>query len=198
MAHVAKRLDSGEYLYRGHRISNDGGWIAYTLGEYPVYVRSFALAKSAVDFMIDSVSETSQARAEREHREQCQKHAQTLFEHGYNIGTVADWRDFPDWWGGLVYVLQNKANDKLYVGQTENLRGRMQSHASRFRIVTAIERAIAKYGPDAFDVIVVQQHTDDKEEREGVEAFLIEHLNTLASNKAGYNAIPRGDRWTRS
>lgn len=101
----------------------------------------------------------------------------------------------------VIYVLKNTVNQKVYVGQTVNLRKRLYAH---FHVVDTIEhathyhvlarkplyRALAKYGIDAFKVEILEECNDEiANERE---CFWI---NTLcaALPSSGYNLTLGGE-----
>lgn len=50
----------------------------------------------------------------------------------------------------VIYVLKNKVNGKLYVGQTINLKNRLRNHKGLYNLSTVISKAINKYGWDNF------------------------------------------------
>ena len=55
-----------------------------------------------------------------------------------------------------IYMLTCRVNGKRYVGQSNNIRRRLNEHKSVRDCKTVISRAIAKYGWDAFDKIVLE------------------------------------------
>lgn len=105
------------------------------------------------------------------------------------LGMLNCWQAHPDV-SHCVYVLLNTENGKAYVGQAESLRRRLQKHALNGRRLTLIEKAIAKYGPGAFEVHVLREGVTDDGAREDYEADAIEDENALAPK--GYNMVPRG------
>ena len=83
-----------------------------------------------------------------------------------------------------IYVLRNKANRKLYVGQTaQSISKRMSNHCYAN---TKIGTAFRKYGPDGFDrfsFIVPNELADDFEQG------MIQRLDTIRN---GYNLTEGG------
>lgn len=65
---------------------------------------------------------------------------------------------------GYIYKIQNKINNKVYIGKTINYQARWRDHITRERD-TAIHQAISKYGSDNFDFSVIE-FTDNLSERE--------------------------------
>lgn len=93
----------------------------------------------------------------------------------------------------VVYVLQNKINGKLYVGQTQGtLAERWKDHirsangGSRF----PVHCALRKYGPGAFLVCVVSEAASATE-LDLMEKFFIQKYNSLVPS--GYNRTAGGD-----
>ncbi len=86
-----------------------------------------------------------------------------------------------------VYVLENKSNNKLYVGQSINLQDRFRKHRMPNRNRYIIGRAIEKYGWDNFKqyVFYIPEYMLDY-----FEVRLIKRLNTLSPN--GYNLTTGG------
>ena len=63
-----------------------------------------------------------------------------------------------------VYVIQNKKNLKIYVGQTNNIKRRWSRH--RYEAFTKLNdkplyRSIRKYGMDNFELIELEQHSKE-------------------------------------
>ncbi len=90
---------------------------------------------------------------------------------------------------GYIYLIENDINDKLYVGQTTDLKTRVRKHFHNNRKDTAIGCSIRKYGPDHFDLVLIeacysQQELDERE------IFWIKQLNTRVS--VGYNLTSGG------
>ena len=52
----------------------------------------------------------------------------------------------------FIYKIQNKINGKIYIGQTNNLKRRIQEHKHDRRMNHPIHNAIEKYGFDNFDI----------------------------------------------
>ena len=87
----------------------------------------------------------------------------------------------------LIYILKNKINSKLYIGQTtRNIKSRINSHIKR---KTIIGNAINKYGLDNFKIYkfyIPEKYLDY------FEIELIKKLNTIAPN--GYNLESGGHK----
>lgn len=86
----------------------------------------------------------------------------------------------------IVYLVTNKVNGKLYVGQTiQTLEERWSQHCrcceSKKRI---LQRAIDKYGCESFDIRILQK-CNSVDELNSAESSWIESLQCLSPN--GYN-----------
>lgn len=97
-----------------------------------------------------------------------------------------------------IYLLQNKNNSKLYVGQTNNLKRRFSRH--KYEAITKFNKnilyqSIRKHGFDNFELIELEQHT--KETIDEAEIFWIEFFQ---SNKKefGYNLTKGGKLATKT
>lgn len=90
---------------------------------------------------------------------------------------------------GVVYVIINLVNGKLYVGQTINLKRRWYSH-KRSNQDSPLQSAIKKYGWNKFDMQVVA-HADSPESLDRLEEIWIAFLGTLKPAN-GYNQRPGG------
>lgn len=88
---------------------------------------------------------------------------------------------------GWVYVLHNLINNKKYVGQTTNLKNRVQEHKKSNKLI--IGKAIKKYGWFNFELITVSV---SKNKMDYFEIKLIEMLSTIVPN--GYNLESGGHK----
>jgi group I intron endonuclease len=94
-----------------------------------------------------------------------------------------------------IYLLQNKLDHKIYVGQSYNWRSRWGQHKSAARRVIAhpneafksqkIDRAIAKAGIDNFTIQIIEEWETQKETDEA-ETFWIEFFESRR-DAIGYN-----------
>ena len=87
-----------------------------------------------------------------------------------------------------IYVLKNKKNGNLYVGQTINFKERMQGHKKSNNNKTIIARAINKYGWDNFEQYVFYVPEDNLD---FFEIEMIAMFNTLVPK--GYNLANGGN-----
>ena len=90
---------------------------------------------------------------------------------------------------GTIYVHVCKVNGKCYVGQTTNVQARWKPGSYGF--CRRFKRAIAKYGWDNFDHIILLQKDMDKEEMDYCEQAWISFLKTT-DPKYGYNITAGG------
>ena len=91
---------------------------------------------------------------------------------------------------GIIYVIKNDINDKLYVGKTvTTLANRWLHHKDDYQKYNwHLYRAMRKYGIEHFWIEQIEECDDDIiNERE---KYWIKELNTL---KEGYNMTPGGD-----
>jgi group I intron endonuclease len=94
----------------------------------------------------------------------------------------------------IVYVLDNKVNGKVYVGQTIHplsIRWSQHKHNAFIRKLNyPLYTAIRKYGPDAFDVIEIGQ-AEDQNHLDEMEKAVIDIFNSMDRTK-GYNLTAGG------
>jgi group I intron endonuclease len=99
----------------------------------------------------------------------------------------------------IVYALINKSSGKIYVGQTtKGLSVRWHQHVKSSRKKTVkqvIHKAILKYGPEAFDVVVLETATE-KRELDELERYYIALADSMLPR--GYNQKPGGSTATVS
>lgn len=89
---------------------------------------------------------------------------------------------------GIIYIITNKVNSKVYIGQTrKSLSERMRHHFSKYETCTKLRKAIEQYGKDNFIYNVLElvpySELNDRE------AFYIERYNSIEN---GYN-IKKGN-----
>lgn len=88
---------------------------------------------------------------------------------------------------GVIYLLIDGTNDKEYVGQTTNLRSRLNNHK---RADQRIDRAIRAHGWENF-VVVILKECNNKEELDRWERHFIKSRDTRSPN--GYNLTDGGE-----
>ena len=94
---------------------------------------------------------------------------------------------------GLVYLAKNILNGKCYVGKTVHSLGeRRKGHQGRSLSGsnTHFHRALAKYGPEAFEWSVLDE-CDNEKVLNALERLFIRRLNTRSPN--GYNLTDGGE-----
>lgn len=90
---------------------------------------------------------------------------------------------------GFIYKIEHRESGKIYIGKTaRTLEERMKEH--RWSNELYIDRAIRKYGINAFEVSVVEECADSNELNER-EIFWIAFYN--CKNPNGYNMTDGGD-----
>ena len=88
----------------------------------------------------------------------------------------------------IIYKATNKINGKVYIGQTvRSLQERMAEHARHTQ--TTFDRALKKYGLDAFDIEQIDS-ADSVDELNQKEIYWIEFYNCVVPN--GYNMCEGG------
>lgn len=97
-----------------------------------------------------------------------------------------------------IYILQNKTNNKIYVGQTNNPAKRRREHKAKDRFFTKgtpLYNAIKKYGFDSFEMTIIEEFTTPEESDEA-EEFWIQFFQSRNMD-LGYN-IAQGGRVNRN
>lgn len=90
-----------------------------------------------------------------------------------------------------IYVIRNKINDKVYVGQSINVESRFKGHIQdkdRRQYSSAIDGAIKKYGEENFWYEILEGPVENYNERE---KYWIRFFNSIAPN--GYNIMEGGE-----
>ena len=84
---------------------------------------------------------------------------------------------------GIIYIITNKVNSKVYIGQTrKSLSERMRHHFSKYETCTKLKKAIEQYGKDNFIYSVLE--LVPYSELNVRESFYIERYNSIEN---GYN-----------
>ena len=97
-----------------------------------------------------------------------------------------------------IYMYINTINGKRYIGQTVNFNKRhnehiyMSNNKQYKQYNLPIHCAIRKYGMDNFQIDILAQNIDDKQERNELEKSFISYFNTLCKNGIGYNVAEGG------
>ncbi len=89
-----------------------------------------------------------------------------------------------------IYCLQNTENNKIYIGQTINLKTRMYYHKT-CKKPYPLYNSIRKYGWNKFKYQILETH-DNLEDCNEAETFYISMLNSQ-NREIGYNISPGGD-----
>lgn len=92
---------------------------------------------------------------------------------------------------GIIYKITNKANGKVYIGQTvQSMSARWKQHISVWSPCKYLSRAIKKYGADVFTIEKIDA-ADTVEELNAKEMFWITHYDST-NQKKGYNILCGG------
>lgn len=89
-----------------------------------------------------------------------------------------------------IYIIKNDINNKVYIGQSKNVRERWLKHLSNSnrRNNQIISKAIKKYGREHFWYEIIECGVEDYNERE---KYWIQYFNSTIPN--GYNVSLGGD-----
>ena len=90
-----------------------------------------------------------------------------------------------------IYVIKNRINNKVYVGQAKNSSERFISHCKPSSIIysnSLVDKAIQKYGANNFWFEILESQIENYNERE---KYWIQQLNSLKPN--GYNILAGGE-----
>lgn len=94
---------------------------------------------------------------------------------------------------GIIYIIRNKINNKVYIGQTTtNLKTRFNQHCKKSTLKNRnykLYNAIKKYGRDNFYIGVIEDNIKI-EELDQKEIYYIEKFNSYYK---GYNSTKGGD-----
>jgi group I intron endonuclease len=98
-----------------------------------------------------------------------------------------------------IYIIQNRINNKIYVGKSNNPKSRFYDHkkvalAGKQRYPEgffAIHAAISKYGVENFSLEIIEEFSTE-EEAYGAETFCIKFFNSNNKNY-GYNCNLGGE-----
>ena len=88
---------------------------------------------------------------------------------------------------GIIYVILNRRNLKVYVGKTDNVDVRFREHLSGNGGARVLQSAIKKYGRKMFVGVILLAGIQDQTELASAEIAAIEHLDCLTTGKRGYN-----------
>lgn len=92
-----------------------------------------------------------------------------------------------------IYVLRNRVNDKVYVGQTKNIQERLLQHLKestlKQRGKMKLYRAIREIGKENFYIEEVDS-CETKDEADEKEVFYIEKFDSIRN---GYNSVSGGN-----
>ena len=86
-----------------------------------------------------------------------------------------------------IYLIKNKVNQRVYIGQSNNPERRFKEHCKQSSETSLIHRAIIKYGVENFTFKVLGWFEDYNEKEE----YYINYYRSLAPN--GYNILSGGN-----
>jgi group I intron endonuclease len=83
---------------------------------------------------------------------------------------------------GIIYIITNKVNSKVYIGQTrKSLSERMRHHFSKYETCRKLKEAMEQYGKENFLFVLELVPFSELNARE---TFYIEQYNSIGN---GYN-----------
>lgn len=86
-----------------------------------------------------------------------------------------------------IYIIKNNINNKVYIGQSLDVKKRFDSHCKKNRDNSLIDAAIQKYGKEHFYYEILETQITNYNERE---KYWINYYNSLTPN--GYNILDGG------
>lgn len=98
---------------------------------------------------------------------------------------------------GCIYCIENKTNNKKYIGKTIYYSRRMTEHKSeafnsnRLSYNYPIHKAMRKYGIDNFNYLILEDNIDEMEKLDEKEKYYIQKYNTT-NKENGYNICEGG------
>lgn len=90
-----------------------------------------------------------------------------------------------------IYKYTNKINNKIYIGQTKNMKIRHREHTRKIRNFP-FSRAIQKYGMHNFNLEILKQNINNQCSLNLLEFYYIEKYESHISTGKGYNVAYGG------
>ena len=94
---------------------------------------------------------------------------------------------------GVIYIIRNLVNGKIYIGQAVNFKQRIYSHkfeSTQQKPECIIDCAIKKYGFDKFEYYIICECVDREDLDFKEEYFILLHKSR--NREIGYNILPGG------
>lgn len=92
-----------------------------------------------------------------------------------------------------IYLIQNKTTKQKYIGQSINIERRWKQHCRKHdRNNSRIDNAIGKYGKNNFELIIIEETSNDTDILNKREQYWINYYNTY-KNPYHYNLTLGGD-----
>lgn len=94
-----------------------------------------------------------------------------------------------------IYIIRNKINNKVYIGQSKNAYRRFTAHKTaaktgHYKNRSLLYEAMQKYGIDKFFMEIIEKQIVNYNERE---QYWIQQYNSIVPN--GYNILPGGEQY---
>ena len=104
---------------------------------------------------------------------------------------------------GCIYMYTNKINNKVYIGQSSDVKQRYAQHKDPNTDSTPIDKAIKKYGIENFDfriLVVIDRSTYDeyKNDIDELETFYMEKYRRLGYTLYNITEKGGGNTWAMS
>jgi group I intron endonuclease len=87
-----------------------------------------------------------------------------------------------------IYAIRHSASGKVYVGQSQNVRKRIQEHSLLRKGCTYLRNALKRYGWEAFEIVILER-VDDLALLNEREQYWIDTLHAC-DHELGYNLNP--------
>jgi group I intron endonuclease len=98
---------------------------------------------------------------------------------------------------GVIYMVTNNINGKVYIGQTTDLKKRLNSYRTlHCKAQTKLYRSIIKYGFEKFTINVIDTVINQKDSKKILDYWEKLYIRFFNSIKNGYNCNSGGGGWT--
>ncbi len=88
-----------------------------------------------------------------------------------------------------IYLVKNRINNKIYVGQSIDIKRRITQHLKQTIAVGILHNAISRYGAENFEISILEECSPDQLDTQ--EEYWIATLNATDRN-IGYNICSKG------
>ena len=101
---------------------------------------------------------------------------------------------------GYIYLYKNQINNKMYIGQTSNLKQRKAQHKNKSVCTYPIDKAINKYGIQNFtfeilEEVLAKSYKEYKQKIDSLETFYIHKYRELGNTLYNLTKDGGGNTW---